>query len=194
MRGRGKLLANLSHDLKPRLKGTNIDCMFGWKAYCIFMERRVVPFLSEGTWLFADESFKGVRCWRYWSWLAHRSVDLVVFLVLISCHPVSQPSKRRRDTFVGESFGGRQGDLVGLCSLIFYFLLINRLGWEWPEPKDERRSTSAHPAAWLCSSWWMWCVLLTSLLGSRRLLSESFSYHSMAVVNLCFVGYLDILS
>ena len=35
-------------------------------------------------------------------------VDLVVFLVLISCNPVSQPSKRGRDIFVAKSFGGRQ--------------------------------------------------------------------------------------
>ena len=29
------------------------------------------------------------------------------------------------------------------CTMFFYFYFLNRLGWEWPEPKDERRSTSA---------------------------------------------------
>ena len=88
--------------------------------------------------------------------LHHRSVDLVVFLVLISCHPVSQPSKRGRDIFVGESFGGRQGELVWLFSLMMGFVYISAL---------------------------------------QSCLRESFSYHSMmAVVNLCIVCYLDILS
>ena len=31
IRRRGTLLANHSHGLKPWLKGTNIDCIFGWK-------------------------------------------------------------------------------------------------------------------------------------------------------------------
>ena len=125
MRGRGTtLLANHSHSLKPWLK----HWLHVWlKSLRIFIERRV-PFLSEGAWLFAGESFKGLGFWRYWSWLHHRSVDLVVFLVLISCcHPVSQPSKRGGDTFVGESFGDDRGNLVGLFSLMMGIVYISAL-------------------------------------------------------------------
>ena len=38
-------------------------------------------------------------------------------LVLISCHPVSQPSKRERNIFVGECFGGGQGQFNWAFSL-----------------------------------------------------------------------------
>ena len=64
------------------------------------------------------------------SLLHHRSVDLVVFPVLISCHPVSQPSKRGREIFVGESFGGRQGEFNWAFNLMAdaCVLLISLLG------------------------------------------------------------------
>ena len=67
--------------------------------------------------------------------LHQRSVDfLVVFLVLTSCccHPVSQPSTRGRDIFVGESLEDDRGTLIGffvsvLCILSVLGSLVERM-------------------------------------------------------------------
>ena len=90
---------------------TLIACLVEKPSYGIFIERRV-PFLSEGTWLVAGESFKGDAD-------VEDIVDLVVFLVLISCH-LYLNLQRGDATYLSAnlSFGGRQWEFSWAFSLM----------------------------------------------------------------------------
>ena len=111
------LLANHSHDLKPWLKGIK-HWLHVWLKSLLYLYRTSGPIFEWGDVAICWRIIQGLGCWRYWSLLYHRSVDL--FGGISDINVILYLNLQRGDaTYLSPKLSvDDRGNLVGLLSLI----------------------------------------------------------------------------